>query len=154
MSKIDENINKEHSNYNKLYNLIDNEINEKKQEDIIEVRDINKSMTQAKLARSNNFIQEEDKYDKKNIQKDKTSKVSLNSKHNTYVKIKKTEIEPKSKNGMINQLIVDNEKEEEQKNADEIVEEITKKVLSGKREYRGTKIGKIICNPFSGYKIE
>ena len=154
MSKIDENINKEHSNYNKLYNLIDNEINEKKQEDIIEVRDINKSMTQAKLARSNNFIQEEDKYDKKAIQKDKTSKVSLNSKHNTYVKIKKTEIEPQSKNGMINQLIVDNEKEEEQKNADEIVEEIPKKVLSGKREYRGTKIGKIICNPFSGYKIE
>jgi len=54
-----ENINKEHSNYNKLYNLIDNEINEKKQEDIIEVRDINKSMTQAKLTRSNNFIQED-----------------------------------------------------------------------------------------------
>ena len=83
MSNLEENINKEHSNYNKLYNLIDEEINEKKQEDIIEVKDFNKSMNQAKLARSNNFIQEEDKYDKKAIQKDKASRVSLNSKNNT-----------------------------------------------------------------------
>ena len=154
MSNLEDNINKEHSNYNKLYNLIDEEINEKKQEDIIEVKDFNKSMNQAKLARSNNFIQEEDKYDKKAIQKDKASRVSLNSKNNTYVKIKKTEIQPQNKNGMINQLIVDNPKEEEQKNADENIEEIPKKVISGKREYRGTKDEKIVCIPFSEYKIE
>ena len=68
MSNLGESKDKIHSNYKLLNNIINNEVDEKKQtEEPIQNKELIKSITENQGAKSNNFIQEEDKMDKSSL---------------------------------------------------------------------------------------
>ena len=143
MSKIEDNNQTDHSGYKKMYDLINDEINQKNKDDLKDI-DITKSMNQINLAKSNIYIQikHEDQNSKNNesihITKLKIQNISSSE-------LRKTQNQPNYKNKLI---------EEEEKNNDEIPINNSTRILNKKKEYKGTKENEIIYNPISDYKIQ
>ena len=145
--KIDQN---NHSSYNKLYALINEDINKKSNEDIKVIN--NKSMRQINPIKSNNFIQLEDK-DKHSKNIDDKNIVQLRPYNKiSSLKMPKTELLPNNRRDMIKKFLIDNN--EEQKNNDENIISSTNKVLVKPKEYKGTKSEDKIFYPLTNYKIE
>ena len=153
MSNLGESKDKIHSNYKLLNNIINNEVDEKKQtEEPIQNKELIKSITENQGAKSNNFIQEEDKMDKSSLKNNPSfNKISvLNQKNN--ITNPKAEILSKNKIEIEKNLLNDNK--EENFNADENINDLSKKIVLIKKEYKGTKSKAIVYIPIADYKIE
>ena len=153
MSNLGESKDKIHSNYKLLNNIINNEVDEKKQtEEPIQNKELIKSITENQGAKSNNFIQEEDKMDKSSLKNNPSfNKISvLNQKNN--ITNPKAEILSKNKIEIEKNLLNDNK--EENFNADENINDLSKKIVLIKKEYKGTKSKAIVYMPIADYKIE
>ena len=146
MSKIEDNNQKEHSGYKKMYDLINDEINQKNKDDLKDI-DITKSMNQINLAKSNNFIQiKQEDQNSKNDENIHITKLKIQNISSS--ELRKTQNQPNYKNKII---------EEEDKNNDEIPINNSTRILNKKKEYKeykGTKENEIIYNPISDYKIQ
>ena len=143
MSKIEDNNQTDHSGYKKMYDLINDEINQKNKDDLKDI-DITKSMNQINLAKSNNYIQikHEDQNSKNN---ERIHITKLKIQNISSSELRKTQNQPNYKNKII---------EEEEKNNDEIPINNSTRILNKKKEYKGTKENEIIYNPISDYKIQ
>ena len=140
MSNNEITINKDNSGYNKLMNLIKEEIKveneEKNKEDSMNTHKVNQNLTDSK---NNNFIKNEDKLPKNN-ENIFNSRISHHS--NNYVqKSQKTEQFHKSKIST------------EENNIDENMVDIPKQSLVRPKEYKGIKNENIIFTPVSDYKV-
>ena len=153
MSKIEENKPKENLSYKKLKNLIDDEFNEKNEEDLLDNKDLNRTISQFNSLKKNNFIKEEDKIDQISLRNKDIhfSRISLNSKNN-HKRNPKTEILVKNKNEMIKKYLIDNEVSKNIEEQNIVVR--PKKVEVIKKEYKGTKCEKYTFYPISDHKIE
>ena len=153
MSKIEENKPKENLSYKKLKNLIDDEVNEKNEEDLLDNKDLNRTISQFNSLKKNNFIKEEDKIDQISLRNKDIhfSRISLNSKNN-HKRNPKTEILVKNKNEMIKKCLIDNEVSKNIEEQNIVVR--PKKVEVIKKEYKGTKCEKYTFYPISDHKIE
>ena len=140
MSNNEITINKDNSGYNKLMNLIKEEIKveneEKNKEDSMNTHKVNQNLTDSK---NNNFIKNEDKLPKNN-ENIFNSRISHHS--NNYVqKSQKTEQFHKSKIST------------EENNIDENMVDIPKQSLVRPKEYKGIKNENIIFTPVADYKV-
>ena len=140
MSNNEITINKDNSGYNKLMNLIKEEIKveneEKNKEDSMNTHKVNQNLTDSK---NNNFIKNEDKHPKNN-ENIFNSRISHHS-NNYGQKSQRTEQFHKSKIST------------EENNIDENMVDIPKQSLVRPKEYKGIKNENIIFTPVSDYKV-
>ena len=151
MTNMEENKPNAHLSYKKLYNLIENEVNENKEEDLVDNKDMNKSMTHFSKIKNNNFIKDIHKIEKLSNHNPDIHFSGLNSKY-SQPKKPNTELYPKNKNEITKKSLIDNEIEKNKE--DENINNSSKKVILMKKEYKGIKCEKLNFTPISDYKIE